>query len=56
MRLAALAALWHFLQGSQHFDGLRLGALTLGLAAVLSFPASLLARWSATAFGGLFKM
>ncbi|MBK6535035.1 MAG: hypothetical protein IPF99_37485 [Deltaproteobacteria bacterium] len=48
LRLAALAALWHLLQGSQHFDGLRLGALTLGLAAVLALPASLLARWSAT--------
>lgn len=46
IRLAALAALWHLLQLSQHFDGLRLGALTLGLAAVLALPASLPPPWS----------
>jgi multisubunit Na+/H+ antiporter MnhE subunit len=48
LRLAALAALWHFLQDSQHFDGLRIGALTLALAAVVVLDRPLTARWAAT--------
>lgn len=45
---AALAALWHLLQRSQHFEGLRIGALTLALAAAVALHRPLSLRWTAT--------